>query len=254
MNKVKTKHKCNKCGNEFSAKAGNYIRHIRVCDGSYQLQEKCKCCKYCKMAFSSDMSTSERANHTRWCKENPKRSEYKNKNVASMRAGITAESIEKQKEGIKLAWKNGKYKNASKKCNETKIKNGTINHSIETKEKLREKALKSNHRRLVRSIREYKKIDGTIIMLDSSWEEELAKRLDELEIEWIRPDPLPWIDEAGITHNYFPDFYLPKYNLYLDPKNPQAIKVQKKKLDCLLEQYNNIVIIETLEECKKFNV
>lgn len=254
MNKVKTKHKCEKCGYGFSAKAGNYIKHIKVCDGSYKPQEKCKCCKYCKIPFNDDMPANERANHTRWCKENPKRSEYTNKHTALMRAGITEESRKKQRKGIKIAWKSGKYKNAGAKGVETKIKNGTLNHSLETKKLLSEKALASNHRRLVRSIREYKKIDGTFVMLDSSWEEELAKRLDELKIEWTRPDSLPWIDEEGITHNYFPDFYLPKYNLYLDPKNQQAIKVQKKKIDCLLDQYNNILIIKTLEECRKFMI
>ena len=45
-----------------------------------------------------------------------------------------------------------------------------------------------------------------------------------------------------------------KYDVFLDPKNPQAIKVQKEKLDCLLTQYKNIIIIDNLEACKNFTV
>ena len=63
------------------------------------------------------------------------------------------------------------------------------------------------------------------ITLDSSWELELAKRLDDLNIKWNRPDPLKWKDSNGLEHNYFPDFYLVDHNLYLDPKNPGAYKV-----------------------------
>ena len=81
------------------------------------------------------------------------------------------------------------------------------------------------------------------IMLDSTWELKLAKILDKIKIKWIRPDPIKWTDKKGITHNYFPDFFLPKYNLFLDPKNPYAIEVQKEKLDIILEKYRNIVII-----------
>ena len=114
---------------------------------------------------------------------------------------------------------------------------------------MRQKALASPHRRLVRGICEYKGV-----RLDSSWELVLAKRLDEQSIEWNRPNPIPLVDNEQITHNYFPDFYLPEYDLFLDPKNPYAIKAQKKKLDCLLLQYKNIVILDTLEKCKNYTI
>jgi hypothetical protein len=122
-------------------------------------------------------------------------------------------------------------------------------HTEETKSLLRDKALASPHRRLRRKMVEY---NG--IWLDSSWELELAKRLDALEITWTRPAPIKWVDEHGLIHNYFPDFYLTDYDLFLDPKNPQAIKVQQKKLDCLLTQHTNIVILDTLEKCKTFRI
>ena len=92
------------------------------------------------------------------------------------------------------------------------------------------------------------------VMLDSTWELELAKRLDSLGIDWIRPEPIKWIDGENVEHNYFADFYLKNYDIYLDPKNPYAIKAQKEKLKYLLTQHKNIIIIETLEECKNFSI
>lgn len=210
------------------------------------MYKKLSCCKYCQTNFIN-LTVSERANHSRWCKENPKRDEYvKINNGSQLR---TKDAIEKKIVGIKKAHADGKYLGSTQKSIETKKQNNTLQHTEETKQLLREKALASPHRRLKRKMIEY---NG--VWLDSTWELVLAKRLDELQIKWIRPEPIPWTDNNGLIHNYFPDFYLPEHNLYLDPKNPQAIKVQKKKIETLLQQYNNIVIIETLARCREFNV
>jgi len=207
-------------------------------------------CKHCDLDVSS-FDASIKANHIRWCASNPLNSIYKN-NMEEARNSITKEHILKRAESIKKAHIEGKYSNASSKMIQTKTKNNTLNHTEETKKILRKKALSSNHRRLVRSLQKYTKKDGTTVLLESSWEVALAVRLDELNLEWSRPEPIKWIDDDGEYHNYFPDFYLPDFNLYLDPKNPQAIKSQQKKLKNLLTQYNNIIIIKTLEECKHF--
>jgi len=71
-------------------------------------------------------------------------------------------------------------------------------------------------------------------------------------VKWIRPKPLQWLDATGLTHNYFPDFYLPDYNLYLDPKNPHAYNVQKEKIDILNKTYNNIIWLTSLEQIKSY--
>jgi len=205
-------------------------------------------CKHCKQKFDiSDKSKGWMANHSRWCNENPNRKDYVKK-LENARAHITEEARQRNKEAIKKAHADGKYKDSAKKSAKTRIANGNHLHSEETKQLLREKALASSHRRLKKGVIEYKGI-----LLDSSWELALAKRLDELEIKWVRPDPIPWVDEEGITHNYFPDFYLPEHDKYLDPKNKHAIKVQEKKLKILLTQYKNIDIIDSLERCRTFN-
>lgn len=57
------------------------------------------------------------------------------------------------------------------------------------------------------------------IKLDSRYELEVAKSLDENNIRWERPKPLLYKRDDGKDHRYYPDFYLPDFNIYLDPKN-----------------------------------
>jgi hypothetical protein len=201
-------------------------------------------CKWCCEFFDlKDKSKGWMANHTRWCEKNPKRKDYIEK-FNKIRNNITQVSIEKIKLGVSQAHKQGKYK----QTDFGKYWRGK-NHSFGSKEIMRKKALQSKHRRLKKGIIDYKGI-----MLDSSWELELAKRLDQLEIQWERPKPLKWIDKNGIKHNYFPDFYLVKYNLYLDPKNPAAYQNQKEKIEVLKKTYNNLKFILTLDECRFFEI
>ena len=64
--------------------------------------------------------------------------------------------------------------------------------------------------------------------------------MDKNGIRWIRPKPMPWIDSSGKRHNYFADFYLPDYDLFLDPKNEYCFKVQAEKIDYILRHYDNV--------------
>lgn len=79
--------------------------------------------------------------------------------------------------------------------------------------------------------------NGEVLKLESTWELEIAKWLDEKHIEWIRPAHIPWKDSKGKLRRYFPDFFLPKYNLYLDPKNSYQIKISQEKLKLITENY-----------------
>lgn len=75
----------------------------------------------------------------------------------------------------------------------------------------------------------YSKKDGNIILLESSWEEKLAKYLDMSNIEWSRPKPISYVKD-GINRLYYPDFFLPDYELYIDPKNPTALSMSLDKM------------------------
>ena len=120
-------------------------------------------------------------------------------------------------------------------------------HTEESKRKMSDRALASTHRRLKRKMIEYKGV-----MLDSTWELALAKLLDENNIKWFRPKPLKWFDDENKERNYFPDFYLPEYNLYIDPKNSHAYNGQKNKIEKLKEQCPNIVFVRSMKEINEF--
>lgn len=245
---------CQKCNHPI--KNCNFKKHVVSCDGSWK-PERSKSCIHCGVSYDG-MSLNEKGNHTRWCDKNPKILENKLKQSENVGHYLTSpEYAEKREEakgrniaGIKKAWKDGKY---------DLVDFGSAfrgrTHTEETKKKIQEKALASSHRRLVKSTRPFTQKDGTIILLDSSWEEALAKRLDSLDIVWIRPkEPIKWIDKKKAERNYFPDFYLPDHNLYLDPKNPAAFAQQAEKVKWLTHNLSNLIFIKTLQECHNFSI
>ena len=71
------------------------------------------------------------------------------------------------------------------------------------------------------------------VLLESSWEVEIAEYLILKNIEWCRPNFIKWVDSNNKTRRYFPDFYLPQYNIYLDPKNPYCMQRDIKKLNAI---------------------
>ena len=208
------------------------------------MYQKLTNCKYCSISLE-ELTTSQRANHSRWCLLNPKHIEY----IQALES--CRENIVSRRNQFMKAKEEGKPIPPGTQTG----KPGTMlgkQHSSKTKQSQKEKALASPHRRLVRSIRKYTKRDGTIVSLDSSWEEALAIRLDNIGANWIRPNPIKWIDDCGIIHNYFPDFYLIDFDVYLDPKNPYAIKAQQSKIKCLTQQVKNLILITSLEDCNNY--
>lgn len=79
------------------------------------------------------------------------------------------------------------------------------------------------------------------VNLDSTFELILAQSLDYQKIEWARPKHFYYKINDKIKR-YYPDFYLPKYDIYLDPKNDYLIKIDSKKIKTV-EQQNNIKIV-----------
>lgn len=204
-------------------------------------------CGYCSKEFEFTRAV-EKASHARWCTSNPKYEHY----ISLNRERNATEVMNARRKEI--GHLNGAVKAKIEGRTYISPLKGRKNphskpHSDEVKEKIRQKALSSSHRRLKKGMVKYKDI-----WLDSSWEYELAKRLDELEIKWERPAPLTWIDLEGRSHHYFPDFYLVDFDMYLDPKNPAAYKSQKEKIEVLQNTYSNIRFLTTLEECKTFSL
>lgn len=91
--------------------------------------------------------------------------------------------------------------------------------------------------------------------LDSKWELEVAKRLDELNVEWYRPRiRLPYLDSNGIEHGYFPDFYVKTFNCFIEVKSEFIASWQNSNNKCsyIKEHYKFVKWFETEEQCKTF--
>lgn len=72
--------------------------------------------------------------------------------------------------------------------------------------------------------------NGTVVLLESSWELTMAEWLDSNGIRWSRPSPIKWTDKTGRQRLYYPDFYLTELGVYLDPKNPTAERLEMEKM------------------------
>lgn len=209
----------------------------------------CKHCGHVTRGPIKKTAKGKHAGHVSWCD----RSNRKVIERPTIKKNKIKNSDWKSIMGDKIRAKhaNGEYVAAQSKTS-LKLKGRT--HTQESRKNMSIGCLKSKHRRLVRKCRNYTTVDGHIILLDSSWEECLAKRLDSLSIRWIRPSPLNWVDANGKLHNYFPDFYLLDYDIFLDPKNPSAMIAQHEKVSYIKTHYANVFFINTLEGCTEFDL
>lgn len=112
-------------------------------------------------------------------------------------------------------------------------------HTKETKELLSIKACE----RLAKHSKYSKNTEYKLgVILESSFEVRTAKILDKLGVEWIKVRRGYIWDDNGKRRRYVPDFYLPKQNIFLDPKNDYLIKKDKRKIESAMK-LNNIKVI-----------
>lgn len=93
------------------------------------------------------------------------------------------------------------------------------------------------------------------VLLESTWEKDIAELLDSVNIKWERPKFIKWTDSENKKRLYYPDFFLNDYDLYLDPKNPFAMVQDKEKIDVVSKQINIVfghlnLIKETIRNLK----
>lgn len=85
------------------------------------------------------------------------------------------------------------------------------------------------------------------IILESSFEVRTAIILDKLNVVWEKVRVGYKWDDNGKIRRYVPDFYLPHYNLFLDPKNSYLITKDMPKINSAM-LLNNIIVIVLPEE------
>ena len=179
-------------------------------------------CVYCNL---DKPNVNSLRNHERLCKQNPNRQEHPRGNLG------------------KIGWNRGSTKfsderilKASQKCSNTMKGRKGRSQTTETKEKLSRIRVESLNENAFYSKRtKYKNVT-----LDSSYELILAEDLDRNGIIWIRPKSLVWLDGSQ-KRRYIPDFYLPEFDVYLDPKNDYLIKKDQRKIDAVVK-FNNVKI------------
>jgi antitoxin component YwqK of YwqJK toxin-antitoxin module len=90
----------------------------------------------------------------------------------------------------------------------------------------------------------YRKFWYNGIFMDSTWELDIAKWMDLHNVEWQRSRKIVfwWTDMTGTKRRYYPDFYLPKYDIYLDPKNKYLLQKDDYKLNQVIKE-NRINLI-----------
>jgi hypothetical protein len=190
-------------------------------------------CKYCEKICKNKISLSA---HERLCPHN------KNRKYVSHTLG-------------KTAWNKGLTKDTSeiilKSSEKLKETINDISFTIKgccTKEwSLSETGILTNsknggYRDHSGTSKKYKVLDsfGNVVTLQSSYELLCSEILNELCIKWVRPSYLKYDDKK-----YFPDFYLPEINIYLDPKNDYLAKIDFEKIEKVKQQNSVMVFILT---------
>jgi len=100
----------------------------------------------------------------------------------------------------------------------------------------------------------YKKYKYNNVWMDSKWEVELATWMDIEKIKWERSKKLhqfKWTDKDGNKRRYYPDFYLPSLNVYLDPKNKYLVKMDDDKLNRVIQENGITLLWGDIENVKK---
>ena len=87
-----------------------------------------------------------------------------------------------------------------------------------------------------------KKVEYNGILLDSSWEVEVAKYLDSNNIKWERPKIGLEYEWNDVKRVYYPDFYLPEYNRYIEVKG----YIRDRDI-CKWKQFQDLIIIKRKE-------
>jgi hypothetical protein len=121
----------------------------------------------------------------------------------------------------------GKWNKGQTKLTDSRILKSSIKSSITLTGRKGHK-LTTSHKEILSKCAKNRGFGGTPkskwvdykgIKLGSSYEVTVAEQLDKNKIEWNRPKFFKYIDPTGKDRTYTPDFYLPQFNVYLDPKN-----------------------------------
>lgn len=203
-------------------------------------------CKYCGRECKNKNSLTQ---HEIRCKENPNRidtsyvsniwkeynsdirsgkrtktytNQYTKAELMNLDKPIVSESTRLKLSNI---WKGKKHSEESKQKISKSIKNAIINNP--------ESYSSSNINGRIKK----KEYNGNVF--DSSWEVKVVKVLDEHNVKWIKPiNGIPYEWNNSI-HLYFPDFYIPSVDMYIEVKGYKRDRDNYK-----WEVVKNLVVVD----------
>lgn len=150
------------------------------------------------------------------------------------------------KGNYRISWQN--HRTSCKEFLKNHTADGHRIWSESEKEHISDVQRKNTYRRIMRHTQEY---NGTLY--DSSWEVDFAKRLDSLGISYERPKvPIPYIGVDGLQHNYFPDFWVPEIQRFVEIKNSYLFENDPKVK--ILRQRDDIIWLTSLQQINEFYI
>jgi len=98
--------------------------------------------------------------------------------------------------------------------------------------------------------------DGTEYKVQGKYELAFIKYLDKNNLMFTcHKGKIPYVDDDGLTHHYFPDFFVHDWNCWVDPKATYWYKIQYRKFELLKEQHPGIEIrILTEDKLKQLGI
>ena len=195
-------------------------------------------CKYCDKICKNSNSLR---NHERMCKLNPNRNitylrhdgnkghKGSNQYIKAKELGLNQPIISQEtRQKLGKSWRGKKHSQEEKDKISKGIRKAILEHP--------ESYSSSNVNGRVKHY-EYNgyKIDGL-------WELEVAKYLDSKNIKWEKPNKGFKYEWNNNIHLYFPDFYLPEYNYYVEVKGYQRERDLYK-----WRSVDNLIIIKSKE-------
>lgn len=244
--------KC-KCGKKFE-KSTSLNSHARFCE-LYNKKKKITTDDFyengffkCKCGKQFEKKTSLITHFGHCYKYNKKRKNYEN-----------------LKGNIKTPWNKGLNKHNNvfiKNGGETlsnKIKNGeripgfkNKKHTKETKEKISASRSENNNGYIKCKYYEiFSPFMNKNVNVQGTWERDFAYFLNEKKINWIRDKKKSLKykhHKDDYTHNYYPDFYLPDFDMYVEIKgfwfkSSDGKVDDKRKMKKVINQNKNLKIV-----------
>ena len=169
----------------------------------------------CQFCGKSCKNNNSQRNHERLCKSNPNKqsthfqTDY-NKNRTPTNHYIKAQSL-----GLKKPEVSDETRKKLSDANKARSKELTQSIGEKSSKTILEKARNGDwHVSLAKNMHyNYQGFD-----LHGTWELRLAMYMDDNKITWWRCDDIFEYEFDGRTLSYQPDFYLPKFDLYIEVK------------------------------------